>query len=97
MRSVSLPPWGVALAVAATAPFVVKLFGESLEKRKKQRTEAFLSKARAARGAPKDGAKDADVRSPPTPRADGSPSEEIHVAEAKDPSADEVRRKSWHD
>ena len=49
MRSVSLPPWGVALAVAASAPFLVKLFGESLEKRKKAKTEAFLSKARKGR------------------------------------------------
>jgi hypothetical protein len=49
MRSVSLPPWGVALAVAASAPFLVKLFGESLQKRKKAKTEAFLSKVRTAR------------------------------------------------
>mgnify|MGYP003594848460 CR=1 FL=1 len=49
MRSFSFPPWGVALAVAASAPFVAKLFAESLKRKKRESTERFLSRVRASR------------------------------------------------
>lgn len=87
MRSVSLPPWGVALAVAATAPFVVKLFGESLQKRKRRATEAFLALVRTENEG-KLGPQSDLPREEPT---------EAHVAEASDLGEREVRRTSWHD
>jgi len=88
MRSVSLPPWGLALVIAASAPFVVRLFGESLKKRKSARTLAFLARARREPGAPGEGV-----------RAEGSARSltEGYVAEARDSNVAEARRTSWHD
>lgn len=90
MRSVSLPPWGLALVIAASAPFVVRLFGESLSKRKKAKTASFLSRVRSGTGTSRQGRE-----------AEGSIGAELHsealVADAVDPSGAEVRRTSWHD
>jgi hypothetical protein len=62
---------------------LVKLFGESLQKRKKAKTEAFLSKVRTA-------------REPSSPESDATTHVTTH-AETKDLGATELRRTSWHD
>lgn len=83
MRSVSLPPWGLALVIAAGAPFVVRLVGESLGKRKRAKTESFLSRARnrTASSRVQGGASSgADARRESQSRV---------VAEARDPSGTE--------
>lgn len=85
MLSVSLPPWGLALVLAAGAPFVVRLLAESLSKRKQSKTQAFLARARRS------------VSAAPPGRSGGTPALGAFVAEATDPALAEVRRTSWHD
>lgn len=48
LSSVSLPPWGVALALAAGAPFFARLLSERWIGARRAATEAMLARARVA-------------------------------------------------
>jgi|GEM_PF-4218395 hypothetical protein len=52
LSSVSLPPWGVALALAAGAPFFARLLTERWVGARRAATEAMLARARATEPAP---------------------------------------------
>ncbi|HQY64434.1 MAG: hypothetical protein IPF92_24360 [Myxococcales bacterium] len=73
LSSVSLPPWGVALALAAGAPFFARLLSERWVGARRAATEAMLARARAAT-APADAAPSPDVAPEPpqsSPSAQG--------------------------
>lgn len=61
--SLSLPPWGVALALAAGAPFFVRLLSERWVAARRATTEELLARARTraepSESRPREGVDDA--------------------------------------
>lgn len=81
MESVALPPWGVALAVAAAAPFLARVLENTWTGQKRKLTDDFLAKARASR----------------TPHAARASTTHERTNVARDEDLPRAESKSWHD
>jgi hypothetical protein len=85
MESVALPPWGVALAVAAAAPFLARVLENTWTGQKRKLTDDLLAQARASRTTHAERASTSHERT----------NERTIVA--RDEDLPRAESKSWHD